>query len=51
VLIRQITHGPAHHVCGYIGHRRTIPWSGDGRGYIDSTRQLFTIERPCPESA
>lgn len=29
--ITQITHGPRHHVFGYIGHCRTIPWSGDGR--------------------
>jgi hypothetical protein len=29
--ITQITHGPLHHVFGYIGHCQTIPWSGDGR--------------------
>jgi len=31
VHITQITHGPTHHFFGYIGHCRTIPWSGDGR--------------------
>lgn len=29
--ITQLTRGPRHHVFGYIGHCRTIPWSGDGR--------------------
>lgn len=29
--IEQLTNGPRHHFFGYIGHQRTIPWSGDGR--------------------
>ncbi|MFP6581161.1 MAG: hypothetical protein VCD00_01250 [Candidatus Hydrogenedentota bacterium] len=28
--ITQITHGPAHHFYGYIGHVGNTPWSGDG---------------------
>ena len=31
VEIEQITHGPRHHVFGYIGHVKNIPWNRSGR--------------------
>lgn len=31
IEIEQITHGPKHHLFGYIGHGNTIPWNESGR--------------------
>jgi len=28
---KLITSGPKHHIFGYIGHVRTIPWNASGR--------------------
>jgi hypothetical protein len=32
--IRQLTHGPAHHFYGYIGHAGNSPYSADGQHLI-----------------
>ena len=45
--IRRITSGPAHHFFGYIGHVRTIPWSGDGR-WIVALQTQFQERMPLP---
>ncbi len=50
VTVEQITRGPLHHFFGYIGHARTIPWSGDGR-YILALRTDFQDRMPGPGDA
>jgi hypothetical protein len=50
VTVEQITRGPLHHFFGYIGHARTIPWSGDGR-YILALRTAFQDRMPGPGDA
>ena len=50
VTVEQITRGPLHHFFGYIGHARTIPWSGDGR-YILALRTGFQDRMPGPGDA
>lgn len=46
--ISQLTHGPLHHFFGYIGHARTVPWSGDGR-YVLALRASFQDRMPGPD--
>jgi len=48
--VEQLTHGPAHHFFGYIGHARTIPWSGDGR-HLLALRTHFQDRMPGPDDA
>lgn len=48
--VKQITWGPKHHFFGYIGHARTIPWSGDGR-YIAALEVEFQDRMPGPSDA
>ena len=48
--VRQITFGPRHHFFGYIGHCRTIPWSGDGR-YIACMESDFQDRMPSATDA
>ncbi len=48
--VEQITRGPLHHFFGYIGHARTIPWSGDGR-YVLALRTPFQDRMPGAEDA
>jgi hypothetical protein len=48
VVVSQVTRGPLHHFFGYIGHARTIPWSGDGR-YILALRTGFQDRMPGPD--
>ncbi|MBX3414670.1 MAG: hypothetical protein KF708_18425 [Pirellulales bacterium] len=48
--VRQITHGPAHHFFGYIGHVRTIPWNASGR-YILALRAAFQDRMPGGDDA
>jgi hypothetical protein len=43
----QLTRGPMHHFFGYIGHVRTIPWSGDNR-YVLALRTPFQDRMPAP---
>ncbi len=43
--VRQITFGPAHHLFGYIGHGKTIPWNASGR-YILALRCDFDDQMP-----
>ena len=43
--VDQLTRGPAHHFFGYIGHARTIPWSGDGRRVL-ALRTTFQDHMP-----
>jgi len=50
VAVAQVTRGPLHHFFGYIGHARTIPWSGDGR-YILALRTGFQDRMPGPDDA
>ena len=45
IATQQITFGPKHHFFGYIGHCRTIPWSGDGR-YIVCLETDFQDRMP-----
>ncbi len=48
--IEQITFGPKHHLFGYIGQCKTIPWSGDGR-YILSLEVGFHDRMPRADDA
>ena len=48
--IQQITHGPKHHLFGYIGHALTIPWNKSGR-YIVSLRIDFYKRMPIKGEA
>ena len=48
--IEQITHGPSHHIFGYIGHAGTIPWNGRGR-YVLALRFGFQDHMPGPGEA
>ena len=50
VEVRQLTHGPKHHFCGYIGHVRTIPWNESGR-YIVALETDFQDHMPRPDEA
>lgn len=45
--VTQLTRGPLHHFFGYIGHVRTIPWSGDNR-YVLALRTSFQDRMPAP---
>lgn len=45
--VMQLTRGPLHHFFGYIGHVRTIPWSGDNR-YLLALRTAFQERMPEP---
>ncbi len=45
--VKQITHGPAHHFYGYIGHVGNTPWNGDGR-YMVMLRTGFQDRMPEP---
>ncbi len=45
--VTQLTRGPLHHFFGYIGHVRTIPWSGDNR-YVLALRTSFQDRMPEP---
>jgi hypothetical protein len=45
--VTQLTRGPLHHFFGYIGHVRTIPWSGDNR-YVLALRTSFQDRMPQP---
>jgi hypothetical protein len=47
VEVTQLTRGPLHHFFGYIGHVRTIPWSGDSR-YVLALRTPFQERMPEP---
>ncbi len=48
--IRQVTHGPAHHFFGYIGHVGNTPWNGDGR-YMVLLRTTFQDRMPESDEA
>lgn len=48
--IKQVTHGPRHHFFGYIGHCRTIPWSGDNR-YMLCLETSFQDRMPTADDA
>ena len=48
--VEQITNGPHHHLFGYIGQCRTIPWNASGR-YILSLRSTFHDHMPRADEA
>jgi hypothetical protein len=48
--IRQMTHGPAHHFFGYIGHVGNTPWNGNGR-YMVLLRTAFQHRMPTSDEA
>ncbi|MEM7474134.1 MAG: hypothetical protein AAF483_04020 [Planctomycetota bacterium] len=48
--VRQITFGEKHHIFGYIGQCRTIPWNTSGR-YILGLELDFINRMPEPEDA
>src|SRR3712207_6578241 len=48
--VRQLTHGPAHHFYGYIGHVGNSPYSGDGK-YLIALRTTFQDRMPGPQDA
>jgi hypothetical protein len=50
VEVQQITFGPKHHIFGYIGHVRTIPWNESGR-YIVALQMDFQDHMPEPHEA
>lgn len=43
--VRQLTHGPAHHFYGYIGHVGNSPYSADGR-HLVALRTTFQDRMP-----
>jgi len=48
--VRQVTHGPAHHFYGYIGHVGNTPWNGNGQ-YMVLLRTTFQDRMPEPGEA
>lgn len=48
--VQQITSGDKHHIFGYIGQCRTIPWNASGR-YILGLELDFINRMPNPEDA
>jgi hypothetical protein len=50
LTVRQITSGNKHHIFGYIGQCRTIPWNASGR-YILGLELDFIDRMPNPEDA
>ena len=48
--VEQITHGPKHHLFGYVGHGGTIPWNASGR-YLVGLRTDFHDRMPKPAEA
>ncbi|MDB4474799.1 hypothetical protein N9023_07305 [Opitutaceae bacterium] len=48
--VQQITQGEKHHIFGYIGQCRTIPWNASGR-YILGLELDFIDRMPNPEDA
>ena len=50
LAVEQVTFGPNHHLFGYIGHARTIPWNGTDR-YILALRISFQDHMPGPGEA
>lgn len=48
--VSQITSGDKHHIFGYIGQCRTIPWNASGR-YILGLELDFIDRMPAPEDA
>lgn len=48
--VTQLTHGPQHHLFGYIGQCRTIPWNESGR-YIVALRCHFHDHMPTADEA
>lgn len=43
--VQQITHGPANHFFGYIGHVQNTPWNGSER-YLLALRSTFQDHLP-----
>ena len=50
LTVNQITSGKKHHIFGYIGQCRTIPWNASGR-YILGLELDFIDRMPNPEDA
>jgi len=50
LTVKQITSGKKHHIFGYIGQCRTIPWNASGR-YILGLELDFIDRMPKPEDA
>jgi hypothetical protein len=46
LTLEQITHGPEHHMFGYIGHVQNIPWNGSER-YLLALRTPFVDHLPA----
>src|SRR5210317_758039 len=50
LTVTQLTHGPHHHLFGYIGQSLTTPWNASGR-YILALRTTFHDRMPKPDEA
>src|SRR3954471_14251091 len=50
IVPQQITKRPSHHLFGYIGHCKTIPWNASER-YILALRVPFQDHMPVPDEA
>ena len=50
LAVQQITSGDKHHIFGYIGQCRTIPWNASGR-YILGLELDFIDRMPKPADA